>query len=219
MIIRGNSITLFIWSLLVILLGWAPRTLASIDVYGMLNMGSLMMKEDVGANSYTNKSTFGVGHWGYAIGTRAKLNLGAVGIGVVGELSWIGNTVERKLDSESSAGPTYRNESHRSLAGGSVSINTGPSAIVAEYYPWVQNSIIYSDDKSQNPFRKNDRLRATGYGVGFLIGTAASTGYQIFYKKLQYKNVQMNGVDSTLPNDQYQTPNLDELSFGFALKF
>lgn len=204
---------------LFMMLGLARSGKASVDVYGTINMGEMQAQEDSAGTNYTNRSTFFVGHWGYSLGTRAKITLGSIGLGLVGELGWIGDSLDRKTSASGISGSTYRNEFYRSLAGASLALQTGSSAILLEHYPWVQNSVTYSDEKSQNPFRKNDKLNATGYGFGFNFGSSNTSGYQLMYKKLQYKNVMMNGTSVTLPNTQYQVFNLDEISFGFILKF
>ena len=55
------------------------------------------MNEKSQDKDYVNKSTMLVGHWGYSLGARAKLNGPNFGIGLVGEVSWIGDTFERQL--------------------------------------------------------------------------------------------------------------------------
>ncbi len=207
-----------VWYLTLVVLALTPRALAAIEVYGGLDVGSMLMREQVGGTGYTNQSTFFVGHWGYALGTRAKINLGSVGLGVIGEVAWIGDSLERKSN-EATGGSTYRNEFNRGIAGATASLNTGPSSIFIEYYPWVQNTVIYSDEKGSNPFRKNDKLKATGYGLGFTFGFSNESAYQLLYKKLQYRNVTMNGVEISLPSDQYEIMGLDEVTIGFVFRF
>lgn len=208
------SILLFVISLL----EFAPRAHASVDVYLGLDLGSQLMYETSGGSDYSHKSTLAIGHWGYSIGARPKIDLGTFSLGVVGEIAWIGDSTERTITTASSPS-TYRNESHRGLAGASASINTGGSSIVLEYYPWVQNSVLYSDNKAENPYRKNDLLKATGYGVGFNFGFFSGMAYQLLYRNLVYKDVSMNGTKVTLPTDQYKTLKLDEFTIGFVLKF
>lgn len=196
----------------------SPPTLASVDVYLGLQVGSQLMRESLSGETYNHQSSFFIGHWGYGLGARAKLELGNIGLGVIGEAGWIGNIFERK-QSGSSSSSTYRDGFNRTLGGAHVSINTGPSSIFFEYYPWVQNTVNYAEEKSANPYRKNDTLKATGFGAGFVFGFNNGLASQLLYRKIQYRNVTMNSVAVTLPNDQYTTPTLDEVTMGFVLKF
>jgi hypothetical protein len=197
---------------------YIPHAGASVDVYLGLNVGSVLMKEENTGTEYNHQSSFFVGHWGYSLGVRPKLDLGKFSLGVVGEVGWVGNSMERKLTTATDK-TNYRNEFRRGLAGPTVALNTGASSIIFEYYPWVQNSVFYSDNKTENPFRKDDTLKATGYGFGFNFGFSNGFASQILYKNLVYKEVMMNGLKAVLPNDQFKLLKVDEVTLGFVLKF
>jgi hypothetical protein len=218
MIFKGYLQNKLVYCFIVIFFGITSQVFASVEIYGVMDVGSVLMNEESGGVEYSNKSSFFVGHWGYALGTRAKLNIGRLGLGLVGELAWIGDSLERKLNGVTHSS-TYRNEFNRGLAGATASLNTGASSIFVEYYPWVQNSVIYSDLKEQNPFRKEDKLKATGYGVGFKFALTNESAYQLMYKNLQYRTFIINNLEVSLPNEQYQVMKLDEVSLGYVLSF
>lgn len=197
---------------------YPPHASASVDVYLGLNVGSVLMKEENAGTDYNHQSSFFVGHWGYSLGVRPKLDLGKFSLGVIGEVGWVGNSMERKLTTATDSS-SYRNEFRRGLAGATAALNTGASSIIFEYYPWVQNSVFYSDNKTENPFRKDDALKATGYGFGFNFGFSNGFASQILYKNLVYKDVTMNGLKITIPNDQFKSLKVDEITLGFVLKF
>jgi len=195
------------------------HALASVDVYLGVDIGSMQMKETLGGSDYTNQGTFFIGHWGYSLGIRPQLKLGSIGLGVVGELSWISESMDRRLSGSSSV-TTYRSEFYRYLSGASLSFFAGnSSSIILEYYPLVQNTVKYSDNKTLNPHQKNDKLKSDGYGVGFNFGFNNTIAYQLIYKRLNLRSGTMSGVEVKFPNDQYSLPNLEEVMFGFVLRY
>lgn len=191
---------------------------ASFQLYGGMNIGSLSMDETSGANSYKHSSTFFVGHWGYGLGSRIKLDLGALKIGVVGDLSWNGDSIERKQNGVTHDA-TYRQESYRVLAGGTFSLDAGAFGLIGEYYPYVVNTVTYSDDKSENLFRKNDKFKGTGWGAGFQFAMGAGFYYSALYRQLIYKDIESNGTTLTLPNDNYSAIRVDDILVSAAKEF
>jgi hypothetical protein len=204
--------------LFILSLGFSIHTYASFDFYLGLNMGSAMMHETSGGSPYTNQSTFLIGHWGYSLGLRPQVKIGQLGLGVVGDFSWISESMDRRLNGTGSA-TTYRNEFYRTLVGPSALLYAGNFAFVFEYYPLVQSIVKYSDEKSLNPYRKDNKLTATGFGLGFNFGFTNEYCYQLIYKKLTTNKATMNGVSVTLPNNQYERPNVDEVNIAIVLKY
>lgn len=197
-------------TLLTAILFFTQISLARIELYGGMNIGSSKMDESLGGSSYSHSNSFFVGHWGFGGGSRFKLDFEKLGIGGVVDLVWLGDTFERK-QSNGVSDATYRLETYRVLAGANLSLAFGPLALIAEYYPYGQNTITYSDDKSENPYRKNDKLKCTGYGVGFNFDFGSGFGYSTIFRRLTYKDVEMNGSSVTLPSSQYSALNIDEV--------
>ena len=83
----------------------------------------------------------------------------------------------------------------------------------------VQNTVSYSDNASENPFRKGDVLRGSGYGFGFNFGVTNGFGYQMLYKKLQIKELEISGTKTTVPDDRYSSFGVDEFSLGFLIRY
>jgi hypothetical protein len=204
-------------ALVVILLKYSSAQ-AEVQVYTALVGGSTTMKETQVGASYNHESQFFVGHLGGAFGGGYVFTTNVIGVGFKGELAWVGNTVDRK-NSASSDKSSYRFESQRLLSGVTLSLRPGPVAIDFEYYPWIQNMVSYSDQKSQNPFRKGDDLKGTGYGVGFAFKFFPPMRNFIMFRKLSYKNVEMDGVSKTLPNENFDLLKFDEVLIGFGSEF
>lgn len=191
---------------------------ARAGVYTGVLIGATKMDETLAGNSYTHANTFFVGHFGFAVGGKWKYELDNFDIGFLGELAWNGDSFERK-QSGAIDGATYRYESYRLLSGLTSSLKFGIFSLQLEYYPWLQNTATYADDKVENPYRKNDKLTATGFGFGFSFEFGAGFVYSTVYRKFTYKNVDMNGAAVTLPNAQYSALAIDEVFASLAKYF
>lgn len=190
---------------------------AEFNMYVGLLAGDQELRETQTTAIYNHDSQFFVGHMGVSLG-GGYITPGFFGVGIKGEVAWVGNSVDRKLvDSTSSTG--YRNEFLRLLSGVVVSFKPGPVAIDFEYYPWVSSNTTYSDEKSENPFRKNDNLKATGYGIGLAFKFFPPMRNFITLRRLNYNRVDMSGASADLPNDNYTTLNFEEVVFGFGSEF
>lgn len=191
---------------------------AAFEVYGGLELGSATMNETLAGSDYTHRNTFFVGHFGYGLGFRWKYDLGGFAIGPVADIFWNGDSFDRKQIGVIND-MTYRYESYRLLGGLATSFKLGALSLLAEYYPWVQNTVTYSDDKTENPYRKNDKLKATGFGFGFSYELITSFHYTVLFRRLTYKDVTMNGTAVLLPTDQYTTLTFDNVFFGGTKTF
>ncbi len=114
---------------------------------------------------------------------------------------------------------TYRQESYRVLAGGTFSLDAGAFGLIGEYYPYVVNTVTYSDDKSENLFRKNDKFKGTGWGAGFQFAMGAGFYYSALYRQLIYKDIESSGTTLTLPNDNYSAICVDDILVSVAKEF
>ncbi len=192
-------------SLLVLIVLIHLKAVASLDIYTGMSMGEMTMSETQGGSSYSHASTFFVGHWGFGLGGRWKMDLGDLGVGVLGELAWVGDSTQRTL--AGTVNNTWnRFESYRVLGGGVVSYNFAKTFVFsAEYYPSVVNTVTFSDGNQDNPFRQNDKLTATGFGVGFTFDYWGNAPAHLMYRRFMYKEVQMAGVDTVLPTSRYTT--------------
>lgn len=196
---------------LISLLLFALPTFAKIEIYSGFLIGSAKMDETQSGNSYTHTNTFFVGHFGIGAGTRIKLEIDNFSFGVLGELDWLGDSFDRKQTGVVNDA-TYRYESTRLMSGLTSTLRFGYFGIIGEYYPWVQNTVTYSDEKTENPFRKNDKLKATGYGLGFNIEFGNSGfAYSTVYRRLTYSDVEMSGAQVSLPSGQYSSMVLDDI--------
>lgn len=204
--------------LFLILMFVARNSFAYVQVYGIGAIGDAKATETSSGNTFVHTNTFFVGHFGIGAGTRLGVNLGSLNIGGIAEGAWVGNSFDRKQTGAVNDS-TYRYESTRLILGATASLSIGSILLLAEYYPTVQNSVSYSDDKSQNPFRKNDKLKATGYafGFGYLINSNMSMNF--LYRVLTYDNVEMNGTAVNLPSTQYTTFVFNEVTFGPTYTF
>lgn len=190
---------------------------ADFNMYVGMLAGEQALRETQASAVYNHDSQFFIGHMGILLG-GGYTTPGMIGVGVKGEVSWVGNSVDRKqVDTTSSTG--YRNEFLRLLSGVVVSIKPGPVSIELEYYPWVSCNTTYSDGSSVNPFRKNDNLKATGYGIGLGFKFFPPMKNFITFRRLNYNRVDMNGTATDLPNDTYSTLNFEEVVFGFGSEF
>jgi len=202
----------------IILLFLVFESKASVQLYGIGATGFAKATETNSGNTFSHTNSFFIGHFGYGGGARLGFDLANVTLGAVGELAWVGNSFDRKQTGVVNDS-TYRYESIRTILGLSTALNLGPMKVVGEYYPSVQNTVSYSDDKSQNPFRKNDKLKATGYGLGIGYSFASGFNMAVLYRILTYKNVEMNGTAVTLPNSQYTEFVFNEVTFGPTYSF
>ncbi len=200
------------------LIAFAQTTFAHIELYGSMNIGASKMDETQGGNSFIHANSFFVGHWGFGGGGRFKYNIDKFGIGLVTDLAWLGDTFERKQSGVINDA-TYRFESYRLLGGATVSFGIGSFHLIGEYYPYAQNTVTYSDDKVENPYRKSDKLKATGFGLGFNYEFASNFGYSVIYRRLTYKDVEMNGASVTLPTAQYSALNIDDVIVSLVIAF
>ncbi len=198
---------------------FAQQSMAHIELYGSMNIGASKMDETQGGNSFTHTNSFFVGHWGFGGGGRFKYNIDKFGIGVVTDLSWLGDTFERKQTGGVTTDATYRFESYRLLGGATVSFAIGSFHLIGEYYPYAQNTVTYSDDKVENPYRKNDKLKATGFGLGFNYEFGSNVGYSVIYRRLTYKDVEMNGASVALPTAQYSALNIEDIIVSLVVAF
>lgn len=137
--------------------------------YVQQQAGYTEFEEERNSTKYANKSYFDVG-----FGTGARLNLPIAGVFYIGgmaEVDWIGHDFNRWYFDAPSGGDRstgYRVERVRYLAGPYISIRPVESfSINFEYYAHNSMNIIYSDDKSVNPFRKHERHTGNGWGAGF----------------------------------------------------
>ena len=191
---------------------------AHIDAYGVILIGATSMDETSGVITYNHSNTFFVGHFGFGGGARFMLDMDRFSLGAIGEISWNGDSLNRKQAGTTSEA-TYRYESYRLLAGASAAVKLGSLSVIGEYYPWAQNTVTYADEKSENPFRKNDKLKATGFGIGFNYDLGGGFGYSALFRRLTYKDVGLNGTAVTLPSSQYTTLNVDDVAVGFTKSF
>lgn len=191
---------------------------AEVQMYTALVGGSTTMSETQSGTSYNHESQFFVGHLGGAFGGGYVFTTNVIGLGLKGEIAWAGNSMNRK-NAATTDSVSYRYESQRVLSGLTFSLRPGPVAIDFEYYPWILNRVSYSDQKSENPFRKSDDLKGTGYGVGFAFKIFPPMRNFIMFRKLNYNNVKLDGVTKTLPDDQYSLLKFDEVVLGFGSEF
>lgn len=178
---------------------------ATFEVYGGMDVGSYSLSENNAGQNYNHESAF-LGHLGLSIGARYMINLGPFGFGVVGDVGWHGDSVDRKL-AGSIQSSWYRNEQTHLFTGVSARIGSDNIGLLYDYYPSVRNNITYSDAGNQNPWRNNDVLTGTGYALGFAIWKIHSFA---LYRRLSYKDVQMAGQAVTLPTARYKSELLIE---------
>lgn len=204
--------------IILILICYYLNVFAKPEVYGGLGFGSVYADETFSGNKFAHSSGFFVGHFGFGIGGRYKFDFGRFSIGPVAELFWIGDTVDRKQDGVVNDSQ-YRYESSRLIGGLNLSYKFNALSVVAEYYPFVQNTVTYSDGDSVNPFRMNDKLKATGYGVGFMWEIGGGLNYTFIYRRLSYKDVEMAGTSTSLPSSRYSSFEFDDVLGGFTKEF
>lgn len=201
---------IFVMSLMI-----SSPALASVDLYTGFNIGALTMEEDGVAASFHHAETFFIGHLGAGLGAKFKLDVGNWGLGVVTDAAWIGNTVERTQQSTASSA-TYRNEYYRLIGGLVANYKMGGLSLCAEYYPFVENTVSFSDEKDENPFRRNDKLKGTGGGLGLSVDLGGIGLYQLMFRRLSYANIQTSGAALFLPTSVYSAPIYTEVFTGWA---
>lgn len=191
---------------------------AEVQFYTALLGGPMSFTETQGASSYSHQSQFFIGHLGVALGGGYVFTAGVLGLGLKGEVGWLGDSVDRKPnDSSSSVG--YRDESQRILGGLLLSFRPGPVALDLEYYPTVVNYVGYSDKKSENPFRKNDKWNGTGFGFSLAFKFFPPMRNFVTFRKLSYNKVDMSGVEVSLPSSAYSKLEFNEIVLGFGSEF
>lgn len=204
--------------LLLLALFFPFSTYAEFQAYSGLVGGATLQSETQASASYRHESQFLFGHLGVAVGGGYQFVAGALGLGVKGEVAWLGNTIDRKTEGTSDK-TGYRDETTRGLAGVTVSYRPGPMMIDFEYYPWVNNWVNYSDAKSENPYRKNDTWTGTGWAAGFSFKFFPPMRNFIQFRRLTYGNTTMNSSSVTLPNSTWSVLKLDEVILGFGSEF
>lgn len=186
-------------------------------VYGGANIGELTQTETSAGNTFRHSSTFFVGHFGIGAGFRSIFEIGSVELGPVAELGWMGDSIERKQAATTTA--TYRYEAYRLIAGLHVAQNIGSFKLIAEYYPFAQSTVMYSDEKSDNLFRKNDTLNSTGWALGGAYGSNESSYYTVLYRALTYKDIKSNGAAVTLPSLTHSSIQVGEVVVTRSINF
>lgn len=206
------------YSVLLFALILANSALAGFEFYGQIGPGWNTMDETSGGSSYKHSSAFFVGHWTYGVGARAKIEMGHFHLGAVLDGAWVGDSVDRKQNGVVND-TTYRFESYRTIGGAHVAFYAGTFSLIGEYYPYVQNWVSYSDEKTENPFVKNDRLYGTGYGLGLKLNLDKLVGFQFLYKNLQYNKVDSRGLPLELPNSTYSKFITNEFTVAIVFGF
>jgi hypothetical protein len=137
---------------------------AWVEIYFGTHAGNSQMEEINGGVKYDHSST--IMDFGLSFGSRLRAPLGPFRIGAVGEIAWVGNSLNRKPTNDTAA-TEYRYEKSRILAGPSLGIKFSDSwSLELEYYAHYSNKVTYSDEKGVNPFRKDDKQSGSGGGLG-----------------------------------------------------
>lgn len=192
--------------------------LGAVQIYTGIIGGDQFLTETNGSDIYNHESQFFVGHLGGALGAAYVATLGVIGLGLKGEIAWIGNSIDRK-HSTSSDSKSYRYESQRGLVGFTFSLRPGPVAIDLDYYPTILNKVSYSDNKAQNPFGKEDNLKGRGIGLALAFSFFPPMRNFLMFRKLEYSSVDMNGAPLELPTELYSLLKFDEVVIGFGSEF
>ncbi len=151
----------------------------------------------------TNKNIF-YQHTGLSFGLEADLRLGVriniLSLGAVGAygVNWVNNVRQKSNGTD-----TYRHDVYQGLAGGFAAINIGAgkdsNEIIGEYYSTANQTVYYSDIKTENPYKANDSLKGKGWGVG-VGGRRGDNISWIMYRMITFDSQNLDNVDSDLPS-------------------
>lgn len=154
-------------------------------------------KKTEGGYEYDHSSTSsGIGFMG-RFGLRASI----FSFGIVGELESYEHKGYKSRSNQQSV--QYSFDEVRNLIGGFTSMNIGTSyniELIGEYYTSVKSTIKISDGLSQNPYKANDTLSGTGWGLG--IGRSLPNdiyGWALI-RKTNYNSANLDGVATDLPS-------------------
>lgn len=199
-----------IFSILILM---TPRTwsAASVELFGYFPVGYTAFSEISAGSNYDNNGAFPFGHTGLGVGSKVLWNLGNFSLGFMGDIAWTGDSIERTNKSGLNETSTYRFETNRIIYGPCVDINFSHYfSMVGEYYPLSTSKVIYSDEKAQNPWRKNDNIKSKGFGAGFSY-SSGSFKTTILYREISMSSSDLNSVNTDFPSASYQVPKTTEI--------
>lgn len=164
--------------------------------------------KELGSPNYSHRSNKRIFDGaGASLGFRLGVNFGLT-IGITGQYGWKGHTIVR-TPSDSSVEEEYRMETNNILVGPYVSFPLGDSGLrlLGEYYPLNKAKVTYSNGDNENPFRKGDKMTGNGYALGLGIGPY----FNFVFRRREFKDIQTNGVDRSLPDSRFQAFNTHEI--------
>lgn len=179
---------------------------------------SKMSEESAPPSEHKSGMKF-LGGMGLGLNYTMGWNWGPLTTSLLAEYGWKDETLRR----DPGAGGTvveYNFQTNRLVLGTRFSIPLGGEVfqLVAEYLPLIEAKTIYSDEKTENPFRKNDVLKGNGFGGGvcFLMRPLIISA---IFRQVTYNNVQTNGTSRTLPDSLYSTLTSQEVAGLIGIAF
>lgn len=201
----------------ILLLGGHLSAQAGVEIYASMPFGNSKMSDSQGSVTNTHSST--IFDFALGFGIRPMLSLGRVSLGVVGEWAWLGHSLSISK-SDATPGSSYRFERNRIIAGAAFAYDFSGHGLGLhlEYYPYANGPVIYSDEGSTNPFRKNDQLAGTGFSGG-IFWQIGGTRITALWRRMTINKADMNSVSHSLPDSQYSTYVSDEMTGTFGYVF
>lgn len=138
---------------------------------------------------------------GAALGMR--LGVGSnFGFGITGQVGWRAHTIDRLLPSTKSES-CYSFSTKYGLLGYFVTFGGNNLSFLFEYYPINHAQVTYSDDKSINPFRKDNELFGKGWagGISFNRGVMSTT---VLFRHREFNWAELNGLKHEIPDSTYK---------------
>ena len=83
-------------------------------------------------------------------------------------------------------------------------------ALYSEYHPVVSSKVKKLNSGSHSPLQIGDSISGTSSGYGFYMYWQNNVAVTAIYRKTIYKDMNLSGVKTSLPNQQYNRPSLDE---------
>jgi hypothetical protein len=168
------------------------------------NRWNLKMTEK-GTPEYDHSSGFTfLGGSGLGFGYRGGFDFDGIGLGIDAQYGWKDEASGRKAADGSGTNTDYDYQTFRLMAGPYLAAIFSPSfRLLVEYFPVVNSNVHYSDEKTENPFRKGDVLKGTGYSAGFAYHAPSLFSLTVLYRQVTYNDIQTNGVSHKLPDASF----------------
>jgi len=183
-------------------------------------LGNNFLKEEQAGVAITHDEQFF--SLGTSFGYRGTLRLGPIGLGGLGYLDWEGARYSRQSSNESIFASTSYGITNLRYAYGASLAYFIPGTffrIIGEYLPYVHNKVLWTKEKGENPFKKDDTLTGWGWGAGFAYRYTERISLFVMYRDVNYTKGKITRVDTDIPGTQFKKAGWGGIYLNAAVVF